>query len=142
MDQFENIMSQADRDIARQLREHFQKIRSDPQQMLSDFKRYFDLIQRETIRQELASERELLLKQFESDLKTSTDDFQNLTSGGKKSSTQGGNRTAIAIALDTSRQIEAKVNTIINDGDKLVSDLSGFARVASSAKQLKQDLIK
>ncbi|CAF0769940.1 unnamed protein product [Adineta steineri] len=142
MDQFENIMSQADRDIARQLREHFQKIRSDPQQMLSDFKRYFDLIQRDTIRQELAPERELLLKQFENDLKTSTDDFQNLTSGGKKSNTQGGNRTAIAVALDTSRQIEAKVNTIINDGNKLVSDLSGFARVASSAKQLKQDIIK
>ncbi|CAF4466666.1 unnamed protein product, partial [Adineta steineri] len=39
-------------------------------------------------------------------------------------------------------QIEAKVNTIINDGNKLVSDLSGFARVASSAKQLKQDIIK
>ena len=34
-----------------------------------DFKRYSDLIQRDTIRKELASERELLLGQLESDIK-------------------------------------------------------------------------
>jgi len=33
------------------------------------------------------------------------------------------------------------VNNIINDGEKLFDDLSGYARVASLAKQLKQDLI-
>jgi dynein heavy chain 2 len=109
MSQFENIMSNTDRDVARQLRDHFQSIRSNPQQMLVDFKRYSDLIQRDTIRKELASERELLLGQLESDIKTLTDEFHNLTSGGKKSSTKGVNRTTIAIALDTSRQIEAKV---------------------------------
>ncbi len=109
MDQFENIMSNTDRDVAKQLREHFQKMRSNPQQMLVDFKRYADLIQRDTIRKELASERELLLGQLESDLKTLADDFHTLTNGGKKSNTKGVNRTAIATALDTSRQIEAKV---------------------------------
>ncbi|MEP6804976.1 MAG: hypothetical protein ABI892_10685, partial [Flavobacterium sp.] len=45
MNQFENIMSNTDRDVARQLREHFQKLRSNPEQMLLDFKRYSDLIQ-------------------------------------------------------------------------------------------------
>ncbi len=110
MSEFENIMSSTDRDVAKQLREHFQKLRSNPQQMLVDFKRYSDLIQRDTIRKELAPEREALLAQLESDLKSLTDDYQNLTSGGKKSNTKGVNRTAIATALDTSRQIEAKVN--------------------------------
>jgi hypothetical protein len=37
--------------------------------MLADFKCYIDLIQRDTIRKELASEREFLLDQLESDLK-------------------------------------------------------------------------
>ena len=74
-------------------------------------------------------------------LKCLTDDFNNFTSGGKKSSAKGVNRTAIASALDTSRQIEAKVNNIITDGEKLLSDLPNYSRVASLAKQLKQDLI-
>jgi dynein heavy chain 2 len=137
MNQFENLMSNTDRDVARQLREHFQKMRSNPQQMLIDFKRYSDLMQRDTIRKELSSEREFLLGQLENDIKILADDFNNLTSGGKKSN----NRTAIAAALDTSRQIETKVNNIINDGEKLLGDLSGYSRVASFAKQLKQDII-
>jgi dynein heavy chain 2 len=110
MNQFENIMSNTDRDVAKKLRENFQKLNSNPQQMLIDFKRYSDLIQRDTIRKELASEREFLLGQLENDIKTLTNDFQNLTSEGKKSNTKGVNRTTIAAALDTSRQIEAKVN--------------------------------
>ena len=160
MDQFENLMSNTDREVARQLGEHFQKLRSNPQQMLVEFKRYVDLIQRDTIRKELATERELLLSHLESDLKNLTDDFSNLTSGGKKSSTKGMNRTAIAAALDTSRQMESKVkekisfeeiynlffvlfkvNHIINDGGKLLGDLPGYSRVATLAKQLKQDLV-
>jgi dynein heavy chain 2 len=109
MNQFENLMANTDRDVAKQLREHFQTIRSNPQQMLVDFKRYIDLIQRETIRKELASERELLLGQLESDIRTLTDEFNILTSGGKKTITRGVNRTIIASLLDASRQIEAKV---------------------------------
>jgi dynein heavy chain 2 len=111
MNEFENIMSNTDRDVAKQLRDHFQKLRSNPQQMLVDFKRYSDLIQRDTIRRELATERELLLGQLESDIKNLTDDFNHLSNGGKKSQTKNVNRTAIATAPDTSRQIEAKVNT-------------------------------
>ncbi|CAF4638011.1 unnamed protein product [Rotaria sp. Silwood1] len=141
MNQFENMMSSIDRDVARQLREHFQKLRSNPQQILVDFKRYCDLIQRDTIRKELASEREVLLSQLENDIKILSEDFNNLINGGKKSTTKGINRTAIATALDTSRQIEAKVNNIISDGEKLLSDLSSYSRVGSLAKQLKQDLI-
>lgn len=33
------------------------------------------------------------------------------------------------------------MNNIINDGEKILGDLSGYARVSSLAKQLKQDLI-
>jgi dynein heavy chain 2 len=109
MNQFENLMINIDHDVAKQLREHFQTIRSNPQQMLVDFKRYSDLIQRETIRKELASERELLLGQIESDIRNLTDEFNNLISGGKKTITRGVNRTVIAAALDASRQIETKV---------------------------------
>lgn len=118
MNQFESSMANTDRDVAKQLREHFQTIRSNPQQLLVDFKRYSDLIQRETIRKELASERELLLGQLESDIRTLTDEFNNLTQGrmggGKKSITRGVNRTVIAGLLDASRQIETKVNIIWN----------------------------
>jgi dynein heavy chain 2 len=109
MNQFENLMSNTDREVAKQLREHFQTLRLNPQQMLVDFKRYSDLIQRETIRKELVSERELLLGQLESDIRNLTDEFNHLSSGGKKSITRGVNRTAIAAALDASRQIETKV---------------------------------
>ena len=111
MDQFENVMSTVDRDLARQLREHFHKLRSNPQQLLVEFKRYSDLLQRDAIRKDLVDERKSLLSQLESDLKNLADDFNHLTSGGKKHSTdKGANRTAIATALETSRQIEAKVN--------------------------------
>ena len=80
-----------------------------------DFKRYGDLIQRGTVRKELTAERELLLGQLESDVRTLTDELNNLTNGrlggagGKKSMTRGVNRTAIAASLDASRQIETKV---------------------------------
>jgi len=114
MNQFENLMANTDRDVAKQLREHFQTIRSNPQQMLVDFKRYSDLIQRETIRKGLASERELLLGQIESDIRNLTDEFNNLTSGGKKIITRGINRTIIAALLDASRQIETKVKDLID----------------------------
>ena len=110
MNQFENLMSNTDREVAKQLREHFQTLRSNPQQMLVDFKRYADLIQRETVRKELAAERELLLGQLESDIRNLTDEFNNLGTGGKRSITRGVNRTAIAAALDASRQIETKVS--------------------------------
>lgn len=33
------------------------------------------------------------------------------------------------------------MNNIINDGDKLLGDLSGYNRVANLARQLKQDII-
>lgn len=112
--QFENLMASTDREVARQLREHFQAIRSNPQQMLVDFKRYSDLIQRDTIRKDLISERELLLGQLESDVRTLTDEFNSLSTGrmgtSKKSITRGVNRTVIAAALDASRQIETQVN--------------------------------
>ncbi|CAF2056597.1 unnamed protein product [Rotaria magnacalcarata] len=141
MNQFEIIMSSVDRDVAKQLRGHFQKLQSNPQQMLIEFKRFSDLMQRDAIRKELASQREFLLGQLESDIKMLADDFNNLTNAGKKSSTKGINRTIIATQLDTSRQIEAKVNNIIIDGEKLLSDLPNYSRLASLAKQLKQDLI-
>ncbi|UJR10563.1 hypothetical protein I4U23_014763 [Adineta vaga] len=145
--QFENLMANTDRDVAKQLRDHFQTIHSNPQQMLVDFKRYSDLIQRETIRKELASERELLLGQLESDIRSLTDELNNLTNGrlghggGKKSVSRGVNRTMIAALLDASRQIETKVDNIINDGEKLLGDLAGYARVSSLANQLKQDIV-
>ena len=118
MSQFESLMASTDRDVAKQLREHFQAIRSNPQQMLMDFKRYGDLIQRGTVRKELTAERELLLGQLESDIRTLTDELNNLTNGrlggagGKKSITRGVNRTAIAASLDASRQIETKVREL------------------------------
>ncbi len=33
------------------------------------------------------------------------------------------------------------MNNVINDGEKLLGDLSGYSRVAAIAKQLKQDII-
>lgn len=111
--QFENLMASQDREVAQQLRDHFRTLHSNPQQMLLDFKRYADLVQREAIRRELASERELLLGQLESDIRTLTDEFNNLNHGkigiGKKSITRGVNRTVIAASLDANRQIETQV---------------------------------
>jgi hypothetical protein len=113
--QFEMHMATTDKDIARQLRDHFQRIRSNPQQMLVDFKYFIDLIQSTNIRKELAPELEFLLGQLESDIRKLTDEFNNLTKGRigggstKTSFTRGVNRTTIAALLDASRQIETKV---------------------------------
>ena len=60
------------------------------------------------------AERELILGQLESDIRTLTDEFNNLMHErmgvGKKSISKGVNRTLIASLLDASRQIETKVN--------------------------------
>ena len=109
MNQYELSLADVDRQLAKQLREHLQSARSNPQQMLAEVKRYSDLIERETIRKELAPERESLLAQLENETKVLADEFNHLTNGGKKSSGKDGSRTAIAMALDTSRQIETKV---------------------------------
>lgn len=109
INQYELSLADVDRQLAKQLREHLQSARSNPQQMLAEVKRYSDLMERETIRKELAAERESLLTQLENETKVLADEFNQLTSGGKKSSGKEGSRTAIAMALDTSRQIETKV---------------------------------
>ena len=153
MSEYENIMSSIDHDLTKQLREYFQQLRSNPQQMLVDFKHYSDLIQRDRIRNGLSSEREFILNHLEDDLKVLLNDFNNLTN--KKNVTN----SVIVNTFDISKQIEArvkenffkksfffmvlfvKVNSIINDGEKLFNDLVGYKNVALIAQQLKQDLI-
>ena len=121
INQYELSMADVDRHLAKQLRDHLQSARSNPQQMLVEFKRYSDLIERDSIRKELAPEREALLAQLESETKALAEEFNQLTSGGKKSSGKGDSRTAIAIGLDTSRQIEAKVGRPVQSRDRQCS---------------------
>ena len=85
---YEQAMVDVDRQVAKKLREHFQ---TNSSQMLADFRRYADLIERDQIRRDLTAEREAVLNQIESDLKTLTDEFNSSS-------------------IDATRQIEAKVD--------------------------------
>ncbi|CAF4312893.1 unnamed protein product [Rotaria socialis] len=59
-------------------------------------------------------------------------DFNDLTIEAKKIQYKKIiNHTVILTVLDTSKQIKTKVNSIINDGDKLLNDLFAYSHVSS-----------
>ena len=65
LQQYNSSMSHTDARTADILKIHLRQAQSNPRQLLAEFLRYSDLIRREKVRNELTSEREILVGQLE-----------------------------------------------------------------------------
>ena len=109
MSQYENSLTTVDRQLSDRLKIHFDELRENPQKMLVEYKRCSDLLKRESLKKTLNSYREFLLGQMKTEMKICIDEFDQLRNGDKKSNQKGAEQMTIAGALESSRQIEAKV---------------------------------
>lgn len=82
--QFENSLKPAEQRIAGKLRAQLRNMNSSAYQLMQEFKRYKELIKRDSIQTELVSEREMLLGELSSYIRTLRSDFSNTSVNGPR----------------------------------------------------------
>jgi dynein heavy chain 2, cytosolic len=110
INEYERVTSDIHRRAAKQLRKHFHEIHDDHQRLLAEFKLYKNLIERESVRNELVAERESLVRLFEKQIETLVGQAKQLTRRTPASNGRDTHPTGIVFALETSRQIQTKVD--------------------------------
>ncbi|KAJ3098912.1 Cytoplasmic dynein 2 heavy chain 1 [Phlyctochytrium planicorne] len=70
-------ISKADREVAVKLRTIFATLQGQPHQLLQEFQKYFDIVQRDIIAKNLESEKEAILNQLLSSLKVIKSEFKD-----------------------------------------------------------------
>ena len=82
--QFENSLQPAEQRISGKLRSQLRNMNSSAYQLMQEFKRYKELIKRESIHKELISEREMLLGELSAYIKTQRADFGTTSINGPR----------------------------------------------------------
>lgn len=82
--QFENSLKPAEQRIAGKLRAQLRNMNSSAYQLMQEFKRYKELIKRESIQKELLSEREMLLSELSTYIRTISSDFSSTAVNGPR----------------------------------------------------------
>ncbi|XP_074649972.1 cytoplasmic dynein 2 heavy chain 1-like [Tubulanus polymorphus] len=140
--QYEKGMSLAEQRIAVKLRTQFRGLDANSHQLLREFQRYKELIQRPSISKELMSERETLLGQLTVYIRSIRDDFLQRTghTAGSKKPPKGKNLPEVVNNIVWVRQLEAKVNETSKTAESMLGDLSGFRNFQHDVKDLKDEL--
>jgi hypothetical protein len=76
-------MSYVDQKTAQILKMHLRQAQSNPRQLLAEFLRYSDLIRRDKVKNELTSEREILVGQLETFAKQMNEELTNYLKSAK-----------------------------------------------------------
>ncbi|XP_037796301.1 LOW QUALITY PROTEIN: cytoplasmic dynein 2 heavy chain 1-like [Penaeus monodon] len=121
--QFENSLKPAEQRIAGKLRAQLRNMNSSAYQLMQEFKRYKELIKRESIQQELLSEREMLLSELSSYIRTISSDFSSTAVNGPR---RLANVPEVVSNIYWVKPIHAKVVDIGKTADALLSDLNGY----------------
>lgn len=82
--QFENFLKPAEQRIAGKLRAQLRNMNSSAYQLMQEFKRYKELIKRDSIQTELVAEREMLLSELNSYIRTLRSDFSTTSVNGPR----------------------------------------------------------
>ncbi|XP_042887569.1 cytoplasmic dynein 2 heavy chain 1-like [Penaeus japonicus] len=121
--QFENSLKPAEQRIAGKLRGQLRNMNSSAYQLMQEFKRYKELIKRESIQQELLSEREMLLSELSSYIRTISSDFSSTAVNGPR---RLANVPEVVSNIYWVKPIHAKVLDIGKTADALLCDLNGY----------------
>lgn len=82
--QFGNSLKPAEQRVSGKLRSQLRGMSTSAYQLMQEFKRYMEVIKRENIMRELIGEREMLLGELHSYIKTSHSEFNNTSVGGPR----------------------------------------------------------
>lgn len=82
--QFENSLKPAEQRISGKLRQQLSRMNSSAYQLLQEFKRYKELIRRESMRRELVAEREVLLGELNAYIQNASRDFSGTSIKGPR----------------------------------------------------------
>ncbi|XP_042221258.1 cytoplasmic dynein 2 heavy chain 1-like isoform X2 [Homarus americanus] len=121
--QFENSLKPAEQRIAGKLRAQLRNMNSSAYQLMQEFKRYKELIKRDSIQKELVAEREMLLSELSSYVRATQADFNNTSVNGPRRMT---NVPEVVSNIYWVKPIHAKVLDIGKTADTLLMDLIGY----------------
>ncbi|XP_069998938.1 cytoplasmic dynein 2 heavy chain 1 isoform X2 [Penaeus vannamei] len=121
--QFENSLKPAEQRIAGKLRAQLRNMNSSAYQLMQEFKRYKELIKRESIQKELLSEREMLLSELSTYIRTISSDFSSTAVNGPR---RLANVPEVVSNIYWVKPIHAKVLDIGKTADALLNDLNGY----------------
>ncbi|KAK8745602.1 hypothetical protein OTU49_000287, partial [Cherax quadricarinatus] len=135
--QFENSLKPAEQRIAGKLRAQLRNMDSSAYQLMQEFKRYKELIKRESIQKELVSEREMLLSELSSYIRTARADFGNTSVSGPRRMT---NVPEVVSNIYWVKPIHAKILDIGKTADALLTDLTGYEELKGSIAEFCEEL--
>ncbi|KAK3862338.1 hypothetical protein Pcinc_031789 [Petrolisthes cinctipes] len=135
--QFENSLKPAEQRIAGKLRSQLRNMNSSAYQLMQEFKRYKELIKRESIQAELIAEREMLLSQLSSYIRTLRSDFNTTSVNGPR---RLANVPEVVSNIYWVKPIHAKVLDIGKTADALLSDLTGHEELKKNISEFCEEL--
>ncbi|XP_076054654.1 dynein cytoplasmic heavy chain beethoven [Oratosquilla oratoria] len=137
--QFGNSLKPAEQRIAGKLRSQLRGLNSNAYQLLQEFKRYKELIMRESIMKELVSEREMLLCELADFVQTAKSDFGSTSARGPR---RIPNVPEVVSNIYWVKPIHAKVMDIDKTAEALLKDLQGYddlrSKIEDFARELKE----
>ncbi|XP_063840903.1 LOW QUALITY PROTEIN: cytoplasmic dynein 2 heavy chain 1-like [Scylla paramamosain] len=135
--QFENFLKPAEQRIAGKLRSQLRNMNSSAYQLMQEFKRYKELIKRDSIQTELVAEREMLLSELNSYIRTLRSDFSTTSVNGPR---RLPNVPEVVSNIYWVKPIHAKVQDIGKTADALLTDLNGYDELKRNIKEFCEEL--
>ncbi|XP_047126593.1 cytoplasmic dynein 2 heavy chain 1 isoform X1 [Hydra vulgaris] len=115
--------------VAIKLKEKFSNTKAKSFQLLREFQRYKELVNRPNIKKLLTAEREALLGQLHEHIKSLKSDFQARSSfKNGEGPPKGNNMPEIINSIIWGKQLKAKVEELLKSSEYLLSDISSFER--------------
>ncbi|KAF2362508.1 ATPase dynein-related AAA domain [Trinorchestia longiramus] len=135
--QFENSLKPAEQRISGKLREQLSRIKSGAYQLMQEFKRYKELIKRDSMKRELIAERELLLGQLSAYIQKTGSDFST-------TSVKGPRRLPDVPEMVSNiywvKPLKARILDIKKTATELLSELSGYDDLVRRIDDLCQEM--
>ena len=129
MTQYNRSIEHVEVECAQKLQTIFASLQGQPNQLLREFQRFKDLVQRETISRSLTSERETLLAQLTSSLKAIKGEFRERVKDGNNS--RGKNLPIVVSNIVWTRQAIVKIEETDDTVISLVGPKSNYQALSS-----------
>lgn len=117
---------------------HLRQAQSNPRQLLAEFLRYTDLIRREKVRNELTSEREILIGQLETFCRQMNEELVTYLKSAKNTPT-GKNMSSTMKTIIWITQGENTLHEINKNTEFFLSDVAGHKRFHSTLENCLAD---
>ncbi|XP_054724974.1 LOW QUALITY PROTEIN: cytoplasmic dynein 2 heavy chain 1-like [Uloborus diversus] len=138
--QHDHATAPAKKRVAHKLRGRLGTSQANPLQLIQEFKKYEHLIKQPIIKEELTTERELLLGQLMEYMKTVQKDFMVHSTSAKNDATAGILCSPELINNVTwIRQLDSKIREVSTLSKSMLSDIDGYQNLARDIKAVLND---